>query len=245
MSAEAEASFRQEVTREFPPLCDDSLPPDGPVSRLLYGSKLLEFKLIEPSSSLCSNPVFLVPKPSLRDGSPGGLRFVWDGRSVNRTIKTDSSLIPRVEDLIERVARLKHEANAEGCLEMWICTLDLRTSFWQLTLDEDSRPLISFSTPAGTYMGTFPMGLLTACQERERFAEIVLQPFTSTNIFEYQDAQGALNRAFGTAASYIDDTCAVSFGTREELEILLLHVLKRMDAHNLRMQPARCEFLHQ
>jgi hypothetical protein len=32
---------------------------------------------------------------------------------------------------------------------MWISTLDLRTSFWQLTLDEDSRPLISFSTPAG------------------------------------------------------------------------------------------------
>jgi hypothetical protein len=209
-------------------------------------AKLLEFKLIEPSFSQYSNPVFLVPKPPLRDGSPGVLRFVWDGRSVNRAIKTDSFLIPRVEDLIERISRFKHETSAKGCLEMWISTLDLRTSFWQLTLDEDSRPLISFSTPAGTYMGTcVPMGLLTACQEMQRFAEIVLQSFTSTNIFEYQDAQGVLNRAFGTTACYIDDTCAVSFGTREELEILLLHVLKRMDAHNLRMQPARCEFLHQ
>jgi hypothetical protein len=35
----------------------------------------------------------------------------------------------------------------------------------------------------------------------------------------------------------------VSFGTREELEILLLRVLKRMDVHNLRMQPVKCEFL--
>jgi hypothetical protein len=81
----------------------------------------------------------------------------------NRSIKTDSFLIPRVEDLIERITRLKYEVNVEGCLEMWISTLDLRTSFWQLTLDEDSRPLISFNTPTGTYMGTcVPMGLLTS-----------------------------------------------------------------------------------
>jgi hypothetical protein len=152
VSSEAEASFRQKVTSEFPSLCADSLPPDGPAARLLDGSvfrvklclkvgvqpqgrrpyripesyrpemeksiaKLLEFKRIEPSSRQYSNPVFLVPKPSLRDGNPGGLRFVWDGRSVNRTIKTDSFLIPRVEDLIERLARLKHEDNAKECLE--------------------------------------------------------------------------------------------------------------------------------
>jgi hypothetical protein len=30
------------------------------------------FKLIEPFISHYSNPVFLVPKPPLRDGSPGG-----------------------------------------------------------------------------------------------------------------------------------------------------------------------------
>ena len=67
-------------------------------------TKLLEFKLVEPSISHCSNPVFLTPKPPLRDGSPGGLRFVWDGRSVNRAIKTDRFLIPWVKDLIERIA---------------------------------------------------------------------------------------------------------------------------------------------
>jgi hypothetical protein len=72
-------------------------------------TKLLEFKLIDPSISHYSNPIFLVPKTLLCDGSPGGLRFVWDGRPVNRDIKADSFLIPRVEDLIP---------------------LDLRTSFF-------------------------------------------------------------------------------------------------------------------
>ncbi len=131
-------------------------------------AKLLEFKLIEPSISHYSNPVFLVPKPPLRDGSAGGLWFVWDGRSVNRVIKVDSFLIPRVKDLIERIVRLKHEANAKGTTEMWISTLDLRTSFWQLTLDESSRSLTSFTTKAGTYQWTcVPMGLLTASQEMQ------------------------------------------------------------------------------
>jgi hypothetical protein len=274
-----EDSFRARVISEFPSLCADSLPHDGPAARQLDGSpfrvklrlkegieprgrrpyripesyrpemektiaKLLEFKLIEPSISHYANPVFLVPKPPLRDGSPGGLRFVWDGRSVNRAIKADSFLIPRVEDLIERIARLKHEANAKGITEMWISTLDLRTSFWQLTLDEASRPLTSFSTTAGTYQWTcVPMGLLTASQEMQRFAEGVLQPFSSSTTFHYTDAQGATKRAYGTAAVYIDDTCVVSFGTREEHEILLLRVLKRMDVHNLKMQPAKCDFL--
>ncbi len=104
--------------------------------------------------------------------------------------------MPRVEDLIERIARLKHEANTKGITEMWISTLDLRTSFWQLTLDEASRPLTSFSTTAGTYQWTcVPMGLLTASQEMQRFAEGVLQPFSSSTTFEYTDAQGLNKRA--------------------------------------------------
>jgi hypothetical protein len=100
--------FRARVISEFPSLCTDSLPHDGPAARQLDGSpftvklclkegiepqgrhpyripesyrpelektiaKLLEFKLIESSISHYSNPVFLVPKPPLRDGSPGGL----------------------------------------------------------------------------------------------------------------------------------------------------------------------------
>jgi hypothetical protein len=170
VSDEAEAAFRQKVTSDFPSLCADSLPPDGPAARLLDGSpfrvklrlkegvqpqdrrpyripesyrpemektiaKLLEFKLIKPSISQYSNPVFLVPKPPLRDGSPGGLRFVWDGRSVNRAIKVDSFLIPRVEDLIERIARLKHEVNVKGCSEMWISTFGSSYIFLAVDLE--------------------------------------------------------------------------------------------------------------
>jgi hypothetical protein len=194
-----EDSFRSRVISAFPSLCADSLPHDGPAARQLDGSPFrVKLRLKEG----------IQPQRLLRDGSPGELRFVWDGRSVNRVIKADSFLIPRVEDLIERITRLKHEANAKGITEMWIS-----------------------------------MGLLMASQEMQRFAEGALQPFSSNTTFEYTDAQGTTKRTHGTEAVYIDDTCVVSFGTREEHEILLLRVLKRMDVHNLKMHPFKCDFL--
>ena len=98
---------------------------------------LLKYKLIEPSVSPYSNPVFLVPKPPRPDGSYAGLRFVFDGRSINRALQFDSHMIPRVEELIDRIAILKHEAERAGKKEMIISTLDQKTSFWQLALDKD------------------------------------------------------------------------------------------------------------
>jgi hypothetical protein len=84
------------------------------------------------------------------------------------------------------------------------------------------------------------MVLLRASQEIHRFAEGVLQSFSSSTTFEYTDSQGTTKRTHDTVTVYTDDTCVVRFGTREEHEILLLRVLKRMDVHNLKMQVATC-----
>ena len=82
------------------------------------------------------NRVFLVPKPPRPDGSYAGLRFVFDGRQINQAIETDSHFVPRVEELIDRVARLKYEAEKAGETNLIISCLDQRTSFWQLALAE-------------------------------------------------------------------------------------------------------------
>jgi hypothetical protein len=87
------------------------------------------------------------------------------------------------------------------------------------------------------------MGLLTVSQEMQRFVEGVLQTFSSSTTFEYTDTQGITKCGHVTTTVYIDDACVVSFGTRQENEILLLRVLKRMDVHNLKMHPAKCDFL--
>ena len=79
------------------------------------------------------------------------MRLLWDGRGGNRAIESDSFLMPRVEDLIDRIARCKFEAQRAGYTNMIFSGLYQRTSFWQLSLDEASRPLTAFSTSVGQY----------------------------------------------------------------------------------------------
>ena len=93
----------------------------------------------------------MVLKPPKKDGSFVGHRFVFDGRLVNKVIETDAYFIPRTEDPIDRVARVKREAARAGVEKMYLSTIDLRTSFWQCTLDEDSRDMTAFSTDVGYY----------------------------------------------------------------------------------------------
>ena len=208
--------------------------------------ELLRFKLIEPSLSPYSNPVFFVPKPPRKDGSYAGLRFVWDGRGVNSALESNSYLIPRIEDLIDRVARLKMEANKAGCHVMHMSTIDLRTSFWQLSLDEDSRDLTAFSTSVGQFRWTvLPMGMLTSSAHLQRWIEAVFHRLSSTT-FTYKDASGKEHTAYGMVTSYIDDSLVVSFGDSSNglqvHEQLLMQALAALDRANARIQPAKCEF---
>ena len=128
---------------------------------------------------------------------------------------------------------------------MWISTIDLRTSFWQLKLHEDSRPLTAFSTSAGTFEWTvLPMGLLVSSAHLQRI-EAVLRPFSGTT-FEYVEEKkgapsGHLRRGFGCATPYIDDTAVISFESRDEHERLLTMVLDALDRADARIQHGKCE----
>ena len=275
--ADVEQEFRAKIVAEFPELCSDTLPQDGPSATLPNGTPykvklnlkpgqvprrgrpfripeayrqelentiqdLLKFKLIEPSISPYSSAVFLVPKPARPDGSYAGLRLVWDGRTLNSALESDSYLIPRVEELIDRIARLKYEAEKDGVKGMIFSGLDQKTSFWQIALDDDSKPLTAFSTSVGQYHWTcLPMGCLTSSAHLQRFTEALLQPFSRSNKFEYRDDTGKLVSAFGTAVGYIDDIGVVTFGSVEAHGVLLRRVLAAMSAAKLRIQPAKCE----
>ena len=273
-----EQQFKAKIAEDFPNLCSDSLPLDGPSATLPNGelysvklklkqgvepqgrrpfripeayreeldntiSDLLKYKLIEPCESPYSNPIFLVPKPRRPDGSHAGMRLVWDGRGVNRAIESDSFLMPRVEDLIDRIARCKFEAQRAGYTNMIFSGLDQRTSFWQLSLDEASRPLTAFSTSVGQYQWRcLPMGMLTSSAHLQRFTEALLRPFSRSNKFEYTNSAGKRCMAYGTAVGYVDDIGVVTFGDVEAHEAYLRMVLGAMEASKLRIQPAKCEF---
>jgi len=61
---------------------------------------------------------------------------------------------------LTEVARLKYEAERAGVKGMIFSGLDQKTSFWQIALDDESKPLTAFSTSVGQFhMDVFANGL--------------------------------------------------------------------------------------
>jgi hypothetical protein len=142
---------------------EKQIPLFTPQYRVPYASKqiieehvqtMLKQGIIEPCSSPWSSPVLLIRK---RDNS---FRFCVDYRRVNTTIKNDLFPIPRIDDILESVSG--------ACV---FSTLDMKSSFHQIELDENSRDFTAFRTASGSYrycrlpqgLSTSPAGFQRAC----------------------------------------------------------------------------------
>lgn len=89
---------------------------------------MLELEVIEPSSPR-SSPMRLVIKPQK-------VRLCLDGRKLNLITKKDAYLLPNIVGIFFRLPR----ANI-------ISKLDLKDAYWQIGLDDSSKPLTAFTVP--------------------------------------------------------------------------------------------------
>ena len=92
---------------------------------------MAEKDLTEPSTSSWSSFAIIVPKKN------GGIRFCIDYRRLNKVTIPDSMPLPRCDDALD--------ASLEGSKSF--STLDLRSGFFQVGLDKESRPLTAFCIP--------------------------------------------------------------------------------------------------
>lgn len=101
------------------------------VEKLILGEidRMLKLGVIEPSTSAWSSPMRLVVKP-------GKVRLCLDARMLNLVTKKDAYPLPNIEGIFARLPR----ANI-------ISKLDLKDAFWQIGLDENSKPLTAFTVP--------------------------------------------------------------------------------------------------
>ena len=130
-----------------------------------------ELDVIEPSTSPWSSPIVLVSK---KDGST---RFCVDYRKLNNITHKDSYPLPRTDDTIEALAEAK-----------WFSTLDLKSGYWQVPLDDAAKEKTTFST--GNCLWHFkvmPFGLCNAPATFERLMEQVLLGLPTAITLVYLD----------------------------------------------------------
>ena len=112
-----------------------------------------------PSNSPWASPVVMVKK---KDGS---LRFCVDFRQLNEATIKDAHPIPRIDDLLDAL----HGAR-------WFSTLDLKSGYWQVPIQEQDKEKTAFRTSSGQLFefNQVPFGLCNAPTTFSRLMDRVL-----------------------------------------------------------------------
>lgn len=171
-------------------------------------AEMLDLDVVEPANGPWSSPVVLAKK---KDGS---IRFCVDYRAVNDVTIKDVYPLPRVDDVIE-------------CLSgsSYFSTLDLFKGYWQMWLDEASRPKTAFVTPDGLFQfKRMGFGLCNAPASFQRMIDTVLATLK-----------------WQICLVYMDDILVFSKTFVEHLD-RLEQVLDAIEAAGLLLQLKKCSF---
>ena len=164
--------------------------------------------VIQPSTSPWASPIVLVKK---KDGS---FRFCVDYRKLNAITQREARPLPRVDDLLDALQGYN-----------LFSTLDLRSGYWQLSMDPGDREKTAFITPNGLWeFLRVPYGLSGAPACFDRAIKI---------------AMSGLN--YDTCLCYFDDLIVPSTNIKQHCE-RLESVLDRLRSYNLRVKASKCTF---
>ena len=170
---------------------------------------MLEIGAIRKSQSPWASTVVLVRKKD------GALRFCIDLRKLNARMIKDAQTLPRIEESLDSL-----------CGAVIFTSLDLKSGYWQVELDEDSIPYTAFTVgPLGFYKCLRMLfGLTNAPATFQRLMENCL---------------GDLH--LNWCIIYLDDIIIYSKTPEEHVERLEA-VFKKLSSAGLKLKPSKCKF---
>ena len=173
--------------------------------------KMLDLGVIRPSHSEWASPMILVKKAN------NEWRPCVDYRRVNAVTKGDAYPIPRLDDLIDRVASAK-----------FITKLDLSKGYWQVPLTSKASQIAAFVTPWGLYEPlTTPFGLKLAPMTFQRaMNETLVHPQSGCRSGHFVDA-------------YLDDVAVQSDTWQQHLEHLDW-VFRQLSSRGVTLNAKKC-----
>ena len=170
--------------------------------------EMLDADVIRRSRSPWSFPVVIVDK---KDGSK---RFCVDFRRLNKVTKKNSYPLPLIDDILALLGKAKY-----------FTSLDLKSGYWQVAMDEKDKEKTAFACHKGLFeFNVMPFGLSNAPAVFQELMSVVLQGCND----------------FSTA--YLDDIMIFSPTLEEHLEHICV-IFDRLRQHNLKLKLKKCSFL--
>lgn len=169
--------------------------------------EMLAAKVIERSVSPWSFPMVIVKK------ADGSNRPCVDYRSLNNITRKNSYPLPLIDDILAQLGQAKY-----------FTTLDLKSGYWQVAMDEESKSKTAFACHRGLFQfNVMPFGLCNAPAIFQNLMAVVLQGLED----------------FTTA--YLDDVIIWSTDA-EQHQQHLQQVFDRLRHHGLKLKLKKCSF---